>query len=103
MSYLKKHKLDILFLQETHMTSVDQIYSFKKSFSIPSWFGLSPMEGRGTAILINPLLKFKFLNFQTDPEGRTLILDTQIEDVNFSLVNIYASCIDNERRNFFTS
>lgn len=95
-----QNKIDILLIQETHMTSMDQILAFKKAFHIPSWFGLSPQQSCGTAILINPKLNFKLLHFQSDLEGRILILDIQVENVNLSVVNIYAPCVDSMRRDF---
>uniref|UniRef100_A0A672IKH9 Reverse transcriptase domain-containing protein n=1 Tax=Salarias fasciatus TaxID=181472 RepID=A0A672IKH9_SALFA len=93
-SHLKRLKPDIIFLQETHMRSRDQVRLrcpwisevFHSSFN---------SKARGVAILIAKSVQFTHNKTISDRDGRYLIVLGTIFDSPVLLVNVYAPNFDN--------
>ena len=94
-----KQKASILFLQETHLTD-DTFQTFDKQFkgTVVHSFGTS--NSRGIAILIHSSICHNVLNVYRDTYGR-LIVNVEIDQVTYSLVNIYAPNYQGDRNIFF--
>ena len=89
INHLIKLKADICFLQETHLTNkkLQNLYckQFNKIFS--STFN---SKQRGVSILINKNISFTLNSCIIDPEERFIIINISINQLTFTLANIYA-------------
>ena len=87
---LKKYRTDIAFLQETHLTIESNIRLYSQEY--PTWYygDTISKRARGVAIGIAKGTRFKLRDRLVDPEGRYLFLKGKIEEMECTLVNIYA-------------
>ena len=98
-NFFKRHKYDIIFVQETHWTDG------KKSAIEQDWdgdiiFNHGTPHACGVAILINARLDYQLHHLKRDSHGGVVaILNTPLTTPH--LVNIYAPHTDLERRSFF--
>ena len=54
-------------------------------------------------ILLNPTLQFKVTNFDFDIFGRYVVLDVNINEIDYRLINVYMPNIAGERKEFISS
>ena len=87
--YLKSLGSDICFLQETHLDQKDEILC-RNQWGESAFFSSFSSNSRGVGILIRNTVSFKVLSLFSDPEGRFLILKGVFNDLNMTLVNVYA-------------
>lgn len=86
--WLKKKKIDICFLQETHSTTqVEQIW--QQEWGYNAHFSSHTGNSRGVAILIQNTFAYKLVECYTDTEGRFIILRIEINEQHMTLVNVY--------------
>ena len=78
----------ILFLQETHSSSDDE-QKRRDNFSGNTFFSHGKRNSCGVLISYIGTHNFVVNNQKTDNDGRILILDVTINDVNFVLINLY--------------
>ena len=88
-NYLHKRKYDICLLQETHCTK-EQENKWQNEWGYKAYFSSYRGNSRGVAILINNTFEFKLHNAVSDQDGRFIVLDCTIRDVNLYIANIYA-------------
>ena len=93
-----EQKADIILLQETHSTSKSK-KQWCKDWGGPIYFSHGTSGARGVAILILKKLKYKVLGDNNDKNGRILVLDIKINNLRFTLVNLYAP--NNDTPEFF--
>lgn len=80
---------DILCVQETHFTLDKAPQCAHKNF--PHIFKADYMcKQRGVLIAVRDSLTFTLLKCYSDPEGRYIILVCTLDNVTYTLVNIYA-------------
>ena len=89
LSHIKKMKVSIAFLQETHLTEVEH-QKLKRD-----WVGkviAAPFnsKARGVAILINKNLQINIQKVLIDPAGRYVIINCQVFSELWTFMNIYA-------------
>ena len=99
---IKKHKYDIIFLQETHWTAELQT-NILREWEGKILFNNFDSTARGTAILFLPSFIFKHHNNSCDSQGRTRQSLIEHADRKFNLVNIYAPGTDTDRKNYFVT
>ena len=99
--WVKDNKFDLCFLQETYC-----LESFKAEFC-KHWKGdifhsctLSP-HSRGVCILVNNKLKYKVISSHSDNTGRIVLLNIEIDDKEYTFVNVYAPNDISNRVSFF--
>ena len=97
---IKKHKYDVIFLQETHWTAELQT-DILREWEGKILFNNFDSTARGTAILFHPNFIFKHHNNSCDSQGRTQQSLIEHADRKFNLVNIYAPRTDTDRKNYF--
>ena len=104
LRHLYSLKLDILFLQETHLNpvNVNNVFSQWPGTSFHS-FGKD--NRKGVSILISDRLKTTIHSRHTSDTGHLIVLDLSIDDNRLILSNVYAptgglDCIAN-RKEFF--
>ena len=86
--YLKNNINDngFIFLQETHSLSNDEL-KWKDDFGGPLFFSNGKSNSCGVAIDYCGTEGFKVGNTAGDKNGRILILDAELNDTNFFLIN----------------
>ena len=98
--FFKRHKHDIMFIQETHWTD-DQKSAIEQDWEGDIYYNHGTHNARGIAILINSCLEYRLHNLKQDSHGRILAIEITFDDTTINLVNIYAPNSDLERRTFF--
>ena len=94
---------DVLFIQETYCTSIKEARSWEQNFNGKSFWSFGSKHSRGVGIFLSAILNFELGNFDFDLDGRFLILDVIINDVNFRCINIYAPNNSVERKTFINN
>ena len=92
--WLKKSYKGITLLQETHAT-VNTEKEWIKQWGQHIEFSHGTPGSRGVAILFDNEHEYEILNIDKDSDGRFLLIDVNIEDQNFILINVYAPTKDN--------
>ena len=92
LQVLNTYKFDILFLQETHVDNMSLGNSLKHTckFNCNAYWSLGTNRSAGVGILFFPNCDTEIEKFDTDLDGRFLLLDLKIDGIPFRLVNIYA-------------
>ena len=91
--WLKSKKGDIFFIQETH-SSHEFETAWKEQWGGEIFFSHGKSNSRGVAILIAPETDVIINSIVHDEEGRCLVLECNLNEINYTLVNIYAPTID---------
>ena len=86
----------ILFLQETHSSSDDE-QKWRDNFGGNTFFSHGKRNSCGVLISYIGTHNFVVNNQKTDNDGRILILDVTINDVNFVLINLYNANTETEQ------
>lgn len=94
--YFKNHKLDLIFLQETHSTIQDE-QKWKIEWGGQIWFNHGLSNSRGVAVLLPKRSPIKIEEISTELEGRLLILQLQIGEIQFVAANLYGPNEDNDQ------
>ena len=86
-----QQKANIVFIQESHFTA-DIMSAVTRDFH--NWhtchsFGTS--SSRGCSIFIHESVDFKVIKSIEDENGRFILLNTEVSDNQFTLINIYAN------------
>ena len=100
-SILEEHSFDIICLQEVHCTdnNVDKILRDWKGQSV---VGLSDSPfSRGVCILFNDKVELKIIDTHKTNDGRIVLVNVEIKDVPFTIINIYAPNNEKLRCSFF--
>ena len=98
-TWLKKHKYDIICLQETYCTR-DILSDFDKNWGAKTWHSESiSNHPRGVCIMINTELQHEIITYHCDSEGRKILLKIKIANDIFNILNIYAPNNINEKKN----
>lgn len=93
MTFIKSKKVDIVFLQETHL-SPQESDKLCRDWVGQVFFSCGSSQSRGVAILIHKQLQFKCSRMVKDEDGRTLLLLAEIQGHRMILSNVYAPNID---------
>ena len=97
----RKH-LDVLLLQETHITE-DVEYDWCRLFKGQCFFSNLSYSSAGVAFLFRPGLVPESCHFQEVIKGRFISLELVINHFHFTRFNVYAPSESVERRAFFLS
>lgn len=100
--FLRIHKYDIIFLQETHWTT-DLQAAIKREWIGDIYFNNGTANSCGVTIFFNPRFNYTHINTSQDSSGRVLAITIKIDDHYLHLVNLYAPNSDTDRRQFFSS
>ena len=100
-SWIKKNSYHICMLQETYCTQANNV-KFKKG-----WRGdiihscTNSTHSRGVSILLSKKINYTVINLHSDNDGRILLVNLEICNKGYTLVNIYAPTAVSEPINFF--
>ena len=99
--WLLAQNVDIILLQETYFTKCNK-YKIMKQWNGKSIHGYSnSLLSKGVSLLFKPGLDVKVENEYFCNDGRKLIANVKINDINYSIINLYAPANVTERREFF--
>uniref|UniRef100_A0A669AV81 Reverse transcriptase domain-containing protein n=1 Tax=Oreochromis niloticus TaxID=8128 RepID=A0A669AV81_ORENI len=90
LSKLKRHKAQIIFIQETHM-SKEEHEKFKKFGYVNIFYSsCKNSRRRGVITLISNTVNFEMLEVTCDKDGRYVAVKGRINNNVVSLINVYA-------------
>ena len=93
--------LDIILLQETHVTCKSQADEIAKKWSGDCFWSFGTGKRAGVAMFVSPRFQGKISRFIFDSDGRIFSALIQIGDCQLNLVNVYAPNTVAGRRTFF--
>ncbi len=93
-AHLKQLKVDIAYLQETHLCTTD-LFRLRGCWTGQIYHSNFQSKARGAAILINKNIPFTMTSVAADPLGRYVIVVGQLYSLPVILANIYAPNWDN--------
>lgn len=96
LTFLKKEKVDIAFLQETHLSN-EEHKKLKRDWVGQAYFSSFTSNKRGTVILIHKKLPFIFKEQYSDFEGRHILIRGMLYGQELTLLNVYAPNEDNPK------
>ena len=100
-SWIKKNSYDICFLQETFYT-LQNSAKFKRGWNGEQCHSYTnSTHSRDVAILLNKNLDYNVISSHCDTDGRISLVNLQIGNNEYTLVNVYAPNIVSERITFF--
>jgi len=91
---------DIVFLQETHIVNREDRQNWNREWGGKGIWSHGSDHGRGVGILLHPKLDCEIVRFAHDWEGRSVVVDVDIDSYQFRLVNVYCPNVEKEREEF---
>ena len=87
--WLREKTPSIIYLQETHSTPND-VLCWTNEWGAKALWSHGSSNSKGTAILFNSKFAFNIVKYECDTNGRSVVVDLNVNDKLFTLVNIYA-------------
>ena len=98
---LRELGVDIVFLQETHVTNFREAKAYIKNlWEGKHYWSFGTNNSCGVGILLAKDLDYVFLRHNYDFEGRTSIVDIKMGENRFRLINVYAPNEKRERKEY---
>ena len=97
---MKQQKCQILFIQETHFVK-EQINKINQNCDADCYHSFGNSNSRGVSILISKQVEYSIIDTHQDSEDIILILNIELDNKNYTLVNIYVPNHVKERNSFF--
>ena len=88
VNWINKQNADIIFLQETYRTAEIE-NEWKYHWKGGMFFSHGSNHSKGVLILTKNDLDFRAKKVTTDKNGRFIIMNAEIQDSQFLLVNLY--------------
>ena len=101
MNELSRADLDIILLQETHVSCKSQAHEIAKKWSGDCFWSFGTGKKAGVAMFVSPRFQGKISRFIFYSDGRIFSALIQIGDCQLNLVNVYAPNTVAGRRTFF--
>ena len=87
-NFLRECKLDVYFLQETHLREHLEKY-MRASWGYELWLAGNETNKNGVAILFRPTFEYKLHGIKKDPNGCYIMMDIELLNKRVTLVNVY--------------
>ena len=97
---LTLHRIDILFLQETHIIDINQSNSVFRGFNYKVFNSFGEPHSCGVSILVSLSINCEFIHLYHDRAGRIVYIDITLDGHPLRLINIYGPNNPKERRIF---
>lgn len=97
---LQALKQDVIFLQETHIHSDDQIATISKQWEGVSLWHKGSFHSRGVAFLFSKRLQPTIDKIHQDNDGRLFKIDCTLSGIKFTFLNVYCPNNHTERKVF---
>ena len=102
LELFKLKEIDIVLLQETHIGCKSEIEEIEKVWGGKTFWSFSKSnESTGVGILINSKIETEIISFQYDVEGRIVLLDFKLNNLEYRIINVYAPNNTRERKLLF--
>ena len=106
ISYLKQildsHKIDICFVQETHIDNVDFGYFVERKLNYKCfWSFTENSKNKGVGVIVNKQFDCELNNFKFDYFGRYVSIDANCDGFDCKFISVYAPNNAAERKQFF--
>ena len=88
VSWCRKQKADLIFLQETH-SSKEREAQWKKEWGAEILFSHGSTNARGVSVLIKNGFDIDIKLTHTNSSGRLLLFKALIKEENYTIANIY--------------
>ena len=100
IEWTNQQKCNVLLMQETHFTDnlLNKLYN---EFRGDLFLSNGSSNARGVAIWLKEGQNYKIVDSHSDSEGRLLLLNIEINENIFTIVNIYAPNNSKARNSFF--
>ena len=98
---LEKYQLDILYLQETHNITGQNIKKIEQNGKWKCHVSPGTQRGRGVLTVANPTTVMNIQQIARDQQGNLLVIEGEIEGAKRMFMNIYAPNELTNRRNLF--
>lgn len=92
-AYLHRCKADVILIQESHCSHMDEKY-WCNEWGSNILFAHGSNASRGVCILFNPKLHFTVLKHTSHVDGRFVMVDIQFHDHIITIVGVYGPNID---------
>ena len=92
-TWCRRKKSDFILLQETHSTRETRDI-WKNEWGGEIYFSHGKSNARGVAVLIKNGLDHKIVRSVSDSNGRFLMLVIEIQDVDYTIINVYVPNTD---------
>ena len=102
-SFFEVNNFKIVFLQETHVNNLKLKKKIDEKFNCLSYWSLGTTSSKGVAILIFNNFEFKVLKFQSDTDGRVILVDIKCEIGEIRLVSVYCPNDISDRKTFLNN
>jgi exonuclease III len=99
--FLKRGKYNVIFLQETHITSVDECVLWNRESGFKGYWSVGTTSSCGVGILLRDSARFKHCTFCCDGEGRITTLDCCFNNQDFRFISIYVPTDGSQRIEYF--
>jgi exonuclease III len=100
LNSLQALKQDVIFLQETHVESDEQIETIQKMWDGVSLWHKGSHHSKGVAFLFSKRLQPVIGNIYQDNDGRVFKLECALADIKLTLINVYCPNDHVERKIF---
>ena len=94
--WCKQQKCDILLMQETHF----QYNTNFTNFDGKVYASNGESNSRGVAIFFKSNIEYKLINEVKDKDGRFLMVNIELDDCFYSIININAPNVEKNRKSF---
>jgi exodeoxyribonuclease-3 len=101
--FLKNEKFDVIFLQETHIATVEDCVKWNKESGLKGYWSLGLSNSCGVGILLRDPDRLKNCTFRCDAAGRIVSLDCTFKSQDLRFINIYAPTDGTKRIESFRS
>ena len=98
--WFKCQKADVIFIQETYWTS-DIENLIKNEWRGSCYFSHGSNHSSGVAILFDQKLNLEIIDVKQNNDGKMLLLKVHINDIHYTIVNVYAPTQKKYRERFF--
>lgn len=102
IQYLKEQKAHVVFLQETHFTEVNRHILVSEFAEWELFHSFGHSNSKGCTILISKTLNHKVIDTLDDHNGRYVLINIEIQNDIYSLLDIYSPNEKTLRSAFFT-
>lgn len=101
LQWLSNLSVDFVYLQETHVRSVDECSSWSSSFGFLAVCSSGCIHSCGLVIIFR--LIYSLVNSWKDDAGQFLMIELSFHNISFRIVCLYAPNRNPERDEFFAS
>ena len=96
-NFIKKNNFDVCYIQESY-SSIECEKIWRDEWGGHMVFSHGSAHSKGTLILFKPNFDINIHSEVCDEDGRYIILNVDIQDINYCLINIYSPNKENEKK-----